>query len=69
MLYISSDHAGFTLKEILRNEFNATDLGAYSGESCDYPDFGAKLGESLKKGDKGIIVCGSGVGISIVANK
>lgn len=40
MLYIASDHAGFQLKEILRKTFEATDLGAYSTETCDYPDFG-----------------------------
>ena len=69
MLYIASDHAGYTLKETIKDTFHAEDLGAYSHESCDYPDFGSKLGNALKPGDRGIVVCGSGVGISIVANK
>jgi len=74
---VSSDHAGFELKaEILtwlkaQSYKNVTDLGAYNNDSVDYPDFGAKMGEviTLGKAEIGIVVCGSGIGISIAANR
>lgn len=69
MLYIASDHAGFNLKSLIQEKFGATDLGCDSAHKCDYPDFGFTLGKHLKEGDRGILVCGSGCGISIAANK
>ncbi|MFC1554375.1 ribose 5-phosphate isomerase B [candidate division KSB1 bacterium] len=76
MLIIGSDHAGFELKEsiveYLRSEkIEVEDIGTKSPESVDYPDFGFKVAESVAEGrfERGILVCGSGVGMSIVANK
>jgi ribose 5-phosphate isomerase B len=70
------DHAGFDMKvglmEHLRNEgHEITDLGCYSSESSDYPDFGHKLAEHISSGksDLGISLCGSGNGINMTANK
>ncbi len=74
-IYIASDHAGFDLKEILIKEFKKLniefiDLGTDSKESVDYPDFANKLSEKIKKdSDFGILICGSGIGISIAANR
>jgi ribose 5-phosphate isomerase B len=75
-LVIASDHAGFPLKEELRANLTqagneVVDLGAYNTESSDYPDFAEKVGEALKRGDapRGILICGSGVGVCIAANK
>ncbi len=73
---IGSDHAGFDEKEKLKPlldelgiEFE--DFGTYSLDSVDYPDFAEKVGEAVAKGDfdQGILLCGSGIGISIAANK
>ncbi|MDO9556496.1 MAG: ribose 5-phosphate isomerase B [Coriobacteriia bacterium] len=73
---LGSDHAGFPLKEHVRAYLvglghDVTDVGTYSEESCDYPDFGAAVGVLVASGeaDKGVVVCGSGLGISIAANK
>ena len=73
---IGSDHAGFSLKEIIRKHFQSTgyvvcDLGTSSEESVDYPDYGKAVAERVisKQADLGIAVCGSGIGISIAANK
>ena len=71
---IASDHAGYELKETIKNfliEYEVTDFGTYSIESMDYPDTGFKAAESVAKGDSdiGILICGSGLGMSIVANK
>jgi len=75
-LAISSDHAGFSLKEELRDVLTQAghelvDLGAYNTESSDYPDFAEKIGDAIKKGvaPRGILICGSGVGACIAANK
>lgn len=74
-LVIGSDHAGFELKEYLKSqlsaEYNIIDVGTNSTDSVDYPDFGKKLAEEIssENADKGILVCGSGVGISIAANR
>ncbi|HUV68999.1 MAG TPA: ribose 5-phosphate isomerase B [Terracidiphilus sp.] len=75
-LVISSDHAGFPLKEELRAYLagaghEVVDLGAYNEEPSDYPDFAVKVGEALKRGDapRGILICGSGVGVCVAANK
>lgn len=73
---IGSDHGGYELKEhvveYLKNEgIEYIDYGTYSLESVDYPEFGQKVAEAVisKEVDKGIIVCGTGIGISISANK
>ena len=77
-IYIGSDHGGFELKEKVKKyladnfaEFKVFDLGCYSTESVDYPEYGNKVGESVIKDSKsmGIVICGSGVGIGIAANK
>lgn len=73
-ILIASDHAGFLLKEFLAEEltkagFAIVDLGCDSAEkSVDYPDYAQKLGKKIKD-EFGILVCGSGVGISIAANR
>ncbi len=73
---IGSDHAGFGLKEELKRLLyemghECIDFGPASDESVDYPDFGEKVAEavSLKRADRGILICGTGIGMSIVANK
>lgn len=76
MIYIGSDHAGFCLKETVKNHFKKNnlsfkDFGCFSKESCDYPDIAKKVCFSLveDKVEKAILICGTGVGMSIVANK
>ncbi|MGB9771590.1 MAG: ribose 5-phosphate isomerase B [Candidatus Kapaibacteriota bacterium] len=73
---IGSDHAGFDYKERLRDFLEAIgyeviDFGCSSSESCDYPDFAVPLARSVasRENDYGILICGSGIGMSIVANK
>ena len=73
---IGCDHAGFEVKEmiikLLNNlEHDVLDCGTNSLDSVDYPVFGLRVGESVKndEADRGIVVCGSGIGISIAANK
>ena len=73
---MESDHAGFELKEAVKSQLEAEghevqDVGTHSVESTDYPPFAARAAELVAGGDaeKGVIVCGSGVGVSIVANK
>jgi ribose 5-phosphate isomerase B len=73
---IGSDHAGFSVKEIIKKYLETTgypvdDQGTGSEDSVDYPDFGKAVGERVasKQADLGIAVCGSGIGISIAANK
>ncbi len=73
---VGSDHAGFDLKEILRQHLSykgheVIDLGAFSRDSVDYPDFARAVGEAVLSGkaERGIVICGSGVGTSIAANK
>lgn len=74
-IFIASDHAGFSLKELVVEEFKKSDitisdLGCYSTNSVDYPDFAQKLShEMTQEDDFGILVCGSGIGISIAANR
>ncbi len=74
-ILIASDHAGFKLKEELKNHlsksYEVIDLGTNSEDSVDYPDFGTKLAKAIEKkeAEKGVLVCGSGVGISIAANR
>lgn len=71
-IIIGSDHAGFAMKEALKGTFGGmTDIGTDSDASVDYPDFGARVAQAVSSGefDRGILICGSGVGMSIVANK
>ena len=76
VIAIGSDHAAFELKENIReflieSGYNVKDLGTDSSRSVDYPDFGIAVGECVAKGecDRGIVICGTGIGISISANK
>ena len=73
---LASDHAGFPLKQELAawlddQGHEVTDLGTHSGDSVDYPEFGAKLARVVSAGEaeRGIAVCGSGIGISIAVNR
>ena len=71
---IASDHAGFCLKEEIRKAYpdiEWQDFGAFSKDPVDYPDTGTPAAESVAQGnnEKGILICGSGIGMSIVANK
>ena len=73
-LLIASDHAGFVLKNKLmdyfKNKFEFTDFGTNSEEPADYPDFAHKLANEISlKNLSGILICGSGVGMSMVANR
>ena len=73
---IGSDHAGFGLKEdvlglLKGHNIDIVDCGTNSVESVDYPDFGARVSELVSSGevDRGILICGTGLGMSMVANK
>lgn len=73
---ISADHAGFELKKILiiklkESGYDVADYGTNSTDSIDYPDYAYAVAKSIAEGDNelGIIICGSGVGVSITANK
>jgi ribose 5-phosphate isomerase B len=73
-ILIAADHGGVNLKDTLKNhfdEYNWIDLGADGSESVDYPDYAAKLAKALKEGqaERGVLICGSGIGISIAANR
>ncbi len=76
MLVISSDHAGYEGKELIKKvleeeKISYTDLGPSNAEKVDYPDFGEKVAAAVssRKAERGILVCGSGIGMSMVANK
>ena len=73
---IASDHAGFEMKQFVKayleeNGYNVLDLGPNDTSSVDYPDYGHALGKVMdeNKADKGVAVCGSGIGISIAVNR
>lgn len=73
---IASDHAGFDLKALLKQElavlgFEPLDLGTDSTSSVDYPDFADRLADVLKggKAKRGVLICGTGIGISMAANR
>lgn len=73
---IGCDHAAFTFKEEIKAYLTAKgheliDKGCYSAERSDYPDYGIAVGEAVARGEveRGIVICGSGIGISIAANK
>jgi ribose 5-phosphate isomerase B len=76
MIALASDHAGFLFKEKIKKLLDSMnlmyrDFGTYSPESCDYPDFAKKAAESILKGEceKGIAICGTGIGMSIALNR
>ena len=73
---LGGDHAGFPLKQVVVERLNGIsvsliDCGTNSSESCDYPDFAVAVAKEIIEGraDRGIVVCGSGVGVSVAANK
>src|SRR3989338_2980802 len=75
-IYIGADHRGYKLKEKLKEylvgkKFEVIDVGGSGEIYDDYPDFAAEVGETISKNpnDRGILICGTGVGVSIVANK
>ena len=76
MIAIGSDHGGFALKqEIMKHleerKLEYIDFGTYSSDSCDYPQYGAAVGRAVASGscERGILICGTGIGVSITANK
>jgi len=75
-LAVGGDHAGFSLKEMVIERFGdlVTDLidcGTHDESPCDYPDFAVEVAEKINGGqaDRGLLICGSGVGVSVAANK
>lgn len=75
-ILIAADHGGFDLKEEIKNftfknEITWMDLGTNSTDSVDYPEFGYKMAKAIENGDAdvGVLICGSGIGISIAANR
>ena len=73
---VACDHGGLNLKNALlaylqKNGHEVKDFGTYTKDSCDYPDFAVQAAESVASGEseRGIVVCSSGIGVSIVANK
>jgi ribose 5-phosphate isomerase B len=73
---VASDHAGFDLKEILKRDLQEAglevlDLGTNSAQSVDYPDFGTAMADAVASGkaERGVLVCGTGIGISMAANR
>ncbi len=76
IIVLAGDHGGYDLKVILKsflleNDFEVLDLGCNGLESVDYPDFAHALADAIKenKATRGVLVCGSGIGISIAANR
>lgn len=76
MIAIGSDHGGYELKQFIMQYFKENniaykDYGCYSNGSCDYPEFAKLVGHAVvnKEAEKGILICGTGIGISIAANK
>lgn len=76
-IYLASDHAGFRLKEkvkeyLLQHNYEVEDMGTHTDDSVNWAEYGAKAAEKVSQdpeNSKGIIVCGSGIGMSIVSNK
>ncbi len=76
LIAVGSDHGGFELKEAVKalleeRGIPVLDMGTNNGDSVDYPDFGEKVARKVSRGEaeKGVLVCGTGIGMSIVANK
>ncbi len=74
-IVIASDHGGFQLKELIKQQlvdrYEVIDLGVDSEKSVNYPDYAHKLAKKIEDGtaQKGILICGSGIGVSIAANR
>jgi ribose 5-phosphate isomerase B len=75
-IVIAADHAGYALKEFLKEQLTkkghiVEDMGTFSSDSTDYPDFAVKAAEAVVRGEfaVGIVICGTGIGVSITANK
>lgn len=73
---IACDHGGFKLKQAVIQELKrlgheVEDFGTYNEESCDYPDYASKAAKAVSSGEceKGVVICGTGIGVSITANK
>lgn len=74
---LASDHAGLPLKVVIKDmlekekKYEVIDLGTHSPDPCDYPDFAVAIGDAIRggKAEKGVVVCGSGVGVTVAANK
>ena len=76
MIAIGCDHGGFQLKRAVKEHLDELglaykDFGTYTTESCDYPDYGEAVGRAVAGGEfeRGILICGTGIGISLAANK
>ncbi len=76
MIAIGSDHGGYELKQAIMNHLKERgeeykDFGTYTPDSCDYPDYGKAVAKAVASGEypRGILICGTGIGISISANK
>lgn len=75
-IIIGCDHAAFEMKErvkafLIVNDYEVTDIGTFNGQSVDYPDFGIKVASEVSCGNysRGLLICGTGIGMSIVANR
>ena len=74
-IYLGSDHAGYSLKIIVKEhliksgKYDVIDVGTDQKVSCHYPQFAYRMSKVLKPEDRGILVCGSGIGIGMAANK
>lgn len=75
-IYLGADHAGFSMKEQVKASLTAqgndvVDVGAHAEDSVDYPDYAAEVGKAVASGDAdfGVLVCGTGLGMAIAANK
>ena len=76
LIALGSDHGGYELKQVIKGHLDSLrieykDFGCYSEDSCDYADFALIVAEKVAKGEfeKGILLCGTGIGMSIAANK
>ena len=68
-IFIASDHKGYQVKSFLIKHYSLIDLGTDSEVSCDYNDYAKLLIENLQENDRGILICGTGLGMSIAANR
>lgn len=75
-IIIGCDHSAYEMKEtvkafLIENEYKVNDIGAFNGESVDYTDFGFKVAGEVSRGNycRGVLICGTGIGMSIVANR
>ena len=73
---VACDHGGLRLKNVLIEEmkkqgYEVVDFGTYNEESCDYPDYASKAAKAVALGEceKGVVVCGTGIGVSITCNR